>query len=59
MISGELGEPVLAATDGEVTGLKNDARNGNMIVMNIGDGYEVVFEGESDEFNIDLDGDEE
>jgi hypothetical protein len=23
------------------------------------DGYEVVFEGESDEFDIDLDGDEE
>ena len=43
VISGELGEPVLAAADGEVTGLKNDARNGNMIVMNIGDGYEVVY----------------
>ena len=43
IISGELGEPVLAAADGKVTSLKNDARTGNMIVMDIGNGYETVY----------------
>ena len=43
VISGELGEPVLAAADGKVTSLKSDARTGNMIVMDIGNGYETVY----------------
>ena len=43
IISGELGEPVLAAADGKVTSLKNDARTGNMIIMDIGNGYETVY----------------
>lgn len=43
VISGEMGEPVLAAADGKVTSLKSDARTGNMIVMDIGNGYETVY----------------
>ena len=43
VISGELGEPVLAAADGKVTSLKGDARTGSMIVMDIGNGYELVY----------------
>lgn len=43
VISGEMGEPVVAAADGKVTSLKSDARTGNMIVMDIGSGYETVY----------------
>lgn len=43
VISGELGEPVLAAADGKVKSLNSDARTGNMIVMDIGNGYELVY----------------
>ena len=43
IISGELGEPVLAAADGKVKSLNSDARTGNMIVMDIGNGYELVY----------------
>lgn len=43
VISGELGEAVLAAADGKVKSLNSDARTGNMIVMDIGNGYELVY----------------
>ena len=43
IISGEMGEPVLAAADGRVKSVKSDAKTGNMIVMDIGNGYELVY----------------
>ena len=43
VISGETGEPVRAAADGKVTGLGNDARLGNTLTVDLGNGYQVIY----------------
>lgn len=43
MIAGEVGEEVWAATDGEVTSIKEDAQTGTTVTVNLGDGYEAIY----------------
>ena len=43
VISAEVGEPVLAAADGNVEKLNEDARIGETVQMNLGNGYHVVY----------------
>ena len=43
VIAGELGDEVLAAEDGEVTSITQDAKTGMTVTMNLGDGYEAVY----------------
>ena len=43
IISGELGEPVLAAADGKVEQVGEDARLGETITVDLGSGYQVVY----------------
>ena len=37
------GTPVLAAADGEVVSVENDARTGLTVTMNLGNGYEAIY----------------
>lgn len=37
------GTPVLAAVDGEVVSVENDARTGLTVTMNLGNGYEAIY----------------
>ena len=43
VISGETGEPVLAAADGKVSAIGNDARLGNTLTIDLGDGYQTIY----------------
>lgn len=43
VIAGEVGEEVWAATDGEVTAIKEDAQTGTTVTVNLGDGYEAIY----------------
>ena len=43
MIGGEVGDEVSAAAIGEVTSIKEDAKTGITITMNLGNGYEAVY----------------
>lgn len=43
IIGGEVGDKVLAAADGEVESVRVDAQTGTTIVMDIGNGYQVVY----------------
>lgn len=43
IISGELGDEVLAAAEGEITSIETMAQTGTTITMNLGDGYELVY----------------
>lgn len=43
VISGEVGEEVWAATDGEVTGITTNAQTGTTVTVNLGDGYEAIY----------------
>lgn len=43
VISGEVGEPVLAAADGKVEKVSEDARLGKTIQMNLGNEYQIVY----------------
>ena len=43
IISGEIGEEVWAATDGEVTSITTDAKTGTTVTVNLGDGYEAIY----------------
>ena len=43
VISAEVGEPVLAAADGKVEKLNEDARLGKTVQMILGNGYQVVY----------------
>lgn len=43
IISGEVGEKVLAAEDGEVTSIETNAQTGTTVTVNLGDGYEAVY----------------
>ncbi len=43
VISGETGEPVLAAADGKVTAIGSDARLGNTLTVDLGDGYQTIY----------------
>ena len=37
------GTPVLAAADGEVVSVENNARTGLTVTMNLGNGYEAIY----------------
>ena len=37
------GTPVMAAADGEVVSVENDARTGLTVTMNLGNGYEAIY----------------
>lgn len=37
------GTPVLAAADGEIVSVENDARTGLTVTMNLGNGYEAIY----------------
>ena len=43
IISGEVGDEVLAAAEGEVTSIETTAQTGTTITMNLGSGYELVY----------------
>ena len=43
VIAGETGEPILAAADGKVTALGNDARLGNTLTVDLGNGYQTIY----------------
>lgn len=51
IISGEAGEPVLAAADGKVTAIKTDAQTGNTLIVDIGSGYDAVY-GQLEEIRV-------
>lgn len=51
IISGEAGEPVLAAADGEVTAIKTNAQTGNTLLMDIGSGYTAIY-GQLEEIRV-------
>lgn len=44
------GTPVLAAADGEVVSVENDARTGLTVTMNLGNGYEAIYGQLTDDF---------
>lgn len=43
VFSASEGTPVLAAADGEVVSVENDARTGLTVTMNLGNGYEAIY----------------
>ncbi len=43
IIGGEVGMEVLASADGEVTSIGVDAQTGTTLIVNLGDGYELVY----------------
>ncbi|MBQ8559932.1 MAG: M23 family metallopeptidase [Tyzzerella sp.] len=43
IISGEVGDEVLAAAEGEITSIETTAQTGTTITMNLGNGYELVY----------------
>jgi murein DD-endopeptidase MepM/ murein hydrolase activator NlpD len=51
IISGEVGEEVWAAADGEVTAITEDAQTGTTVTVNLGDGYEAIY-GQLDEVHV-------
>ena len=43
IIAGEVGEEVVAATEGKVKSIETDAQTGTTLTMDVGSGYEVVY----------------
>ena len=43
IISGEVGDEVLAAAEGEITSIETTAQTGTTITMNLGNGYKLVY----------------
>lgn len=43
IISGEVGQEVLAAEEGKVTAVKSDAQTGTTVTISLGSGYETVY----------------